>query len=301
MMLLRKKFGFGISLTPPPAPDGVFGIFKTTGAGTSVYSYNTDTSASGLSMSTTSDRPIALGNAAAGIFFLSGTVGVSAKYNYAAGTVTNNAPTVGVSLGSGSASASNSVFGIISPNTTGASPMRKYLFATDTIAASTSATVAQNSGCGVSGVNYAMFSMGGSGSGSNVTNKYAYANDAVTVGAVMSGLSKSGGAAGNQTRAYFVLGSATAVSATSTYSFAGEQFTAGTSAAFLANYGLVATGNAEKGIYSYRGSTQSGTTPTDRTLKCVYASGIFSTGTTLTANTESSSNAATTNGNSGII
>lgn len=299
--MLRKKFGFGISLNPPPLPDGNFGVFKTQNASTSVYNYNVDTTVSGLSLSTSRNVQISIGNSVAGRFLSGGASTTdSARYDYASNTIADVMGLAGMSTGSGATSLSNSMFGVVATNAAGIQPMRKYLFASETLVVSTSATMAQSSGAGAGDAEYGIMAMGGT---TNVTNKFVYSNDVVTAGPTLTGNLRGGGVAGNTEKAYFLLGSTTATSASSVYSYTSELFTVGTSASsFLANYFLSATGNSVKGVYSLRSSGLAGATAAvTRTLKCDYSTGVFALGTALSTVNEGGQNGAVTNGNSGII
>jgi hypothetical protein len=296
-MLLRKKFFRSVWDQLPVTPDGAWAIFKTTGVGSSRYTYASDTAAAAKTFSTSADRMTAMGNSVSSVF-AGGTVSSTmAKYSYAADTITDLSVQTGVSMGSGSASFSNATFGAFVPNLTGAQPTRKYTFASDTNVSSTSATVAISGGAGAGGPDAGLLAMAGTAAtGSNITNVYAYADDSVVAGTTLSGSLKNGGAAGNVDAVFLVLGGSTANTSTSVYNWSDSTSVAGT-AASTALLNFQSTGNSVKGVYSVR----NGTTPSSSTLKCTYSSGVWANGGALSAQPAGTSNGAASNGNSGIL
>ena len=294
MFRLRKYLDVGGNYVPPTPGDGAFAIFKTTGNSSAKYTYSGNTTTIGQSFSSTVDRTISVGNSARGVFFQSSSGGASARYTYSSNTITDDGAALGVATGSGSASCSNSSFGLVSPNVAGVQPFVKYTFTSNTSTASTSATVALSGGAGCGNDTYGIFAMGGTATaGTNVSNRYAYSDGTVIAGGNLTTTSKNGGAAGNLTTAAFVLGGSSANQVTNTYSYASNTFVSGNnlSAAIIS---LQATGNSACGIFSVR-------TGVATTARCDYAGDTFSVGTNLQTNTAATNNGAASNGNTGIL
>lgn len=292
MFLKKKFFGSGFAGTPPPV-DGAYGIFKTTGAGSSRYNYVANTSVAATSLSSSGDRLSSIGNSTLGIFVSGSAGGASDKYVFATGVVTNDAPAPGIAMGSGSTSITQSTFGCVFPNAAGAQPVRKFIFASNTQAPGTSATVAVSGGAGTSSDTTGIVAMGGTAAGgSNITNRYTYADDSIAVGGVLSAALKNGGACGNISQGVFALGGASATTTSNKYTFTAD--TAVTSTAFVAAMvQLQSTGNSVIGIMNNRG--------TAITARLTYATDGKVAGTNISAVSVATSNGAVSNGNLGIL
>lgn len=302
--MLSKKFWTSAPAPLPPPVDGNMGLFKVNAAAVSAYVYATDVASAGVvpALSSQQSRVLGYGNAEKAIFvgspaFADRTT-TADKFTYATAVTSAAGAWLSHVFGSASASLSISEFATLSFNGSSNQITKRYAFATETVADSSTTTTAQGSSAAASSNTSGILAMGPSSTGSPITNKIVYASSVITLGTNLTNNMTRGGAAGNVEAAFFLNGSTTSVSTTCRYQHANDTTAVGSAASYEANASAVATGNSTRGIFSLRVS--SGVT-TNRTLRCMYASGVWGAGGFLSGTPDTSQAACMSNGNIGII
>jgi hypothetical protein len=288
--MLRKKFFGGAGVYSPPVPvDGAFGIFTSNATSTTHYNYTPNTTVNGTSFVGNADRMSAVGNSSFGITVAAGASAAGDRYTYSSGLITVDGPSPSVSIGSGSASITQSTFGYVFPNLAGTPTGLKYIFSSNTRVAGTAATVNLSSGAGASGANFGIVAMGGS---STTTNKYTYASDLIVAGTSLVRPLQNGGACGNVLQLVFAMGGAVATTFTNKFLVASETCFDSTALISAASV-FQSTGNSSVGVMSMRSAAT--------THLITYASDGRVAGTSLKSTPQGTSNVAMSNGNLGIL